>query len=54
MPSTPKPPMQMRGRSAKPPGSRTENLSKKRLDKDFGTMTGMLQPKVPKGKLRLK
>lgn len=54
MPRTAKPPLQMQGRSAKPPGSRTENLAKKRLDKDFGQMTGMMQPKVPKGKLRLK
>jgi len=49
-----KPPLQMRGRSSKPPGSRTENMSKKRLSQDFGKMSGMMQPKIPKGKTRLK
>lgn len=53
MPST-KPPLTMRGRSPKPPGSRTENMAKQRLSKDFGKMTGMMQPKIPKGKTRLK
>ena len=48
------PSLQMKGRSPKPPGSRTENLNKQRLSQAFGKMTGMMQPKIPKGKTKLK